>query len=72
MQGVMKTEDGQLHGSAESGKANGRKTVARSDHLGGLLSLVSQSFVKFEKKPVRIDECNTAGPGGIPLAFMAG
>ncbi|KAF2099287.1 FAD/NAD(P)-binding domain-containing protein [Rhizodiscina lignyota] len=60
---------------AELGKAKGRKTVARSDLLDGLLSLVPEGVVRFGKRLVQISEApteNDAQAGSITLTFKDG
>lgn len=58
---------------AELGRAKGRKTIARSDFLEGLLSLVPQDVVNFGKRLVQIEERrNLAEPGSIFLSFKDG
>jgi salicylate hydroxylase len=58
---------------AELGRAKGRKTIARSDLLEGLLSLVPEGVVKFGKKLDKIVETSTAGKSeGIELTFKDG
>lgn len=52
-------EDGRSILLAELGRAKGRKTVARSDLLEGLLSLVPEGVVKFGKRLVQIEETST-------------
>jgi salicylate hydroxylase len=69
-------EDGSSMLLAELGRAKGRKTVARSDFLEGLLSLVPEGVVKFGKRLAQIEETQTMGkavePGGISLLFKDG
>jgi salicylate hydroxylase len=58
---------------AELGRAKGRKTIARSDLLEGLLSLVPQGVVKFGKRLDQIDERGSAAkPDSILLSFKDG
>ncbi|TVY76168.1 6-methylsalicylic acid decarboxylase atA [Lachnellula suecica] len=49
-------EDGKPVLLAELGRAKGRKTVARSDLLEGLLSLVPESVMNFGKRLAHIEE----------------
>lgn len=69
-------EDGKSVLLAELGKAKGRKTVARSDLLEGLLSLVPKGVVKFGKRLVQIEERSTTDNatelGSIFLTFKDG
>ena len=69
-------EDGKSVLLAELGRAKGRKTVARSDLLEGLLSLLPKGMVNFGKRLVQIEEMsteeNTAEPGSISLTFKDG
>jgi salicylate hydroxylase len=69
-------EDGGSVLLAELGRAKGRKTVARSDLLEGLLSLLPKGMVNFGKRIIQIEERltteNTAEPGSISLTFRDG
>ncbi|KUJ08217.1 FAD/NAD(P)-binding domain-containing protein [Mollisia scopiformis] len=68
-------EDGGSVLLAELGKAKGRKTVARSDLLEGLLSLIPGGVVKFGKRLAQIEEKSTNGAIGatnISLTFKDG
>jgi salicylate hydroxylase len=69
-------EDGESPLLAELGRAKGRKTLARSDLLEGLLSLVPEGIVKFGKRLVTVEESsptdNVAKPGSISLTFKDG
>ncbi|CZR60119.1 uncharacterized protein PAC_10014 [Phialocephala subalpina] len=69
-------EDGKSVLLAELGKAKGRKTVARSDLLEGLLSLVPKGVVKFGERLVQIEERSTTDNatelGSIFLTFKDG
>ncbi|KAF8859301.1 FAD/NAD(P)-binding domain-containing protein [Acephala macrosclerotiorum] len=68
-------EDGGSVLLAELGRAKGRKTVARSDLLEGLLSLVPEGVVKFGKRLVQIEERSTTdgtADGNIFLTFKDG
>ena len=74
--GDVQSEDGQPVLLAELGRAKGRKTVARSDLLEGLLSLVPEGVVKSGKRLVQIEERspkdNAAELGKIILTFKDG
>ena len=65
--GDLQPTDGKPLLLAELGRAKGRKTVARSDLLEGLLSLVPKGVVKFGKRLIRIEESNR-----ISLTFKDG
>lgn len=70
--GDVVAEDGGSVLLAELGKAKGWKTVARSDLLEGLLSLVQDGTVQFGKRLVQIEENSANGPGSICLTFKDG
>jgi salicylate hydroxylase len=57
---------------AELGRAKGRKTVARSDFLEGLLGLVPGGIVKGGKRFVGIEESKAGESRGIHLTFKDG